>query len=78
MMGWWVKNTYTHEKQSYSINYDMVWKDIRRINVDIDDEEDYLSEIIILFYGIYKIVQIDNEHVVDIYDVIPNNIYNNV
>ena len=56
----------------------MVWKDIRRINVDIDDEENYLSEIIILFYGIYKIVQIDNEHVVDIYDVIPNNIYNNV
>ena len=45
---------------------------------DIDDEDNYLSESINLFYRIYEIVQIDNEHNGDIDDGFKNHVYNNI
>ena len=45
---------------------------------DIDDGDNYLSETINLFYRIYEIVQIDNEHNGDIDDGFKNHVYNNI
>ena len=40
------------EEESSSRNHYIVWKDIGGRNFDIDDEDNYLSEIIDLFYHI--------------------------
>ena len=47
-------------------------------NFEIDDEDNYLSETIHLFYWIYEIVQIDNEHNGEIDDGFKNHVYNNI
>ena len=58
----------------------MIWceKISDEVNFDIGDEYDFLSEIINLFYQIYKIVWIDNEHYGDIDDRFQNRVYNNL
>ena len=58
----------------------MVWceKISKEENFDIDDEDNSLSEIINLFYWIYKIVHIYNEHDGEIYDGFQNHFYNNI
>ena len=55
----------------------MVWKYIWWRIFDINDEDNSLSEIINLFYRIYKIVQIDNEHAGDIDDGFQYHAYKN-
>ena len=45
---------------------------------DIDDEDNYLSGIINLFYCIHKILHIDNEHAGDIDNVFQNHVYDNL
>ena len=62
----------------FSVNHDMWWKDIGRKQIDIDDEDNSLSEIINFFYHICKIVQIYNEHGGDIGDESQNHVYNNI
>ena len=57
----------------------MIWCENipEEVNFDIDDENNSLSEIINLFYRIYKIVQIDNEHAGDIDDGFQYHAYKN-
>ena len=45
---------------------------------DIEDEDNSFSEIINLFYRIYKIVKINNEYASDIYHECKNHVYKNL
>ena len=63
-----------------SLSEIMIWCENipEEVNFDIDDENNSLSEIINLFYRIYKIIQIDNENYGDIDDGFQNHVYNNL
>ena len=58
----------------------VIWceKILEEQNFDIDNEDHSLSKIINLFYRVYKIVHIDNEHAGDIDDGFQNHMYNNL